>query len=73
MAISGERLIIAFVAMVLLLIAFYAAHAAAPVRAIGASAIAEASVVENSMIIHRTPRRYSCWWQGWRRRCGWHG
>ena len=73
MAISGERLMIAlFAAVAVLLITFSASHAA-PVREINASAIAEASVIEKSVIIHRAPRRYSCWWQGWRRRCGWHG
>jgi hypothetical protein len=37
------------------------------------SALAEASLVEKSVIINRTPRRYSCWWQWGRRICGWHG
>jgi hypothetical protein len=73
MATVGERLMIAlFAAVAVLLIIFNTAYAA-PVHGISASAIAEASLVEKSVIIHRAPRRYSCWWQGWRRRCGWHG
>ena len=73
MAISGERLIIAFFAAIAVSLMAFGAAQAAPVHGIIASAIAEASIVEKSVIIHRTPRRYSCWWEGWRRRCGWHG
>jgi hypothetical protein len=72
MAIPDGRWVIASFAIAVLLIAPTAARPA-PVHEIGASAIAEASLVEKSVIIHRTPRRYSCWWDGWRRRCGWHG
>jgi hypothetical protein len=64
MAIHGWRWTTAlFVTVIgLLLIAPNAARSA-PVRAINASAIAETSLVEKSVIINRTPRRYSCWWQ----------
>jgi hypothetical protein len=73
MAIPGERMIVAlFAALAVSLMTFGAARAA-PAHGINASAIAEASLVEKAVIIHRTPRRYSCWWEGWRRRCGWHG
>jgi hypothetical protein len=73
MAISGERLMIALFAAIAVFLTTFNAAQAAPVRGINASAIAETSMVEKSVIIHRTPRRYSCWWQGWRRICGWHG
>jgi hypothetical protein len=73
MAISDGRWVIAsFAAIAVLLITLNTAHPT-PARGINASAIAETSLVEKSVIIHRTPRRYSCWWEGWRRRCGWHG
>jgi hypothetical protein len=78
MAIHGWRWTAALFATVIgvLLIAPNAARSA-PVQAITASAIAETSLVEKSVIIHRTPRRYSCWWQRTRlgiprRICGWH-
>jgi hypothetical protein len=69
----GRRVMIAsFAAIVILLVSSITARAV-PVRGIVASTIGETSLVEKSVIIHRTPRRYSCWWEGWRRRCGWHG
>jgi hypothetical protein len=71
---DGRWVIASFaaIAVLLIIITLNTAHSA-PVRGINASAIAEVSLVETSVIIHRTPRRYSCWWQGWRRICGWHG
>jgi hypothetical protein len=73
MDVCCNRLMLAlFAAIIVLLVTFDTARAT-PVHGLNASAIAEASIVEKSVIIHRTPRRYSCWWQGWRRRCGWHG
>jgi hypothetical protein len=69
----GTRLMVGlFAAVTVCLITSNTAHAAL-VHGLSASAIAKVSSVEKSVIIHRTPRRYSCWWQGWRRRCGWHG
>jgi hypothetical protein len=65
-------MIASFVAIPVLLINLTIARAA-PVHGINTSSLAEASLIEKSVIIHRTPRRYSCWWEGWRRRCGWHG
>jgi hypothetical protein len=65
-------MIAAFAAIVTLLVSSITARTA-PVRGINASVIDKASLVEKSVIIHRAPRRYSCWWEGWRRRCGWHG
>jgi hypothetical protein len=73
MAIPDGRWVIAsFAAIAVLLITPNTARPA-PAYGVNASAIAEASLVEKSVIIHRTPRRYSCWWEGWWRRCGWHG
>jgi hypothetical protein len=73
MAIPDGRWVIAsFAAIVVLLITLNTARPA-PVHGINPSAIAEATLVERSVIIHRTPRRYSCRWRGWRRICGWHG
>jgi hypothetical protein len=72
MAIPDGRWVIAsFTAIAVSLITINTAHTA-PVRGINASAIAEASFVEKSVIFHRAPRHYTCWWQGWRRICGWH-
>ena len=34
---------------------------------------AEVSLVEKTVIVFRSPRRYSCWWRRGRRVCGWHG
>ena len=65
-------MIASFAAIVALLINLTIARAA-PVHWINVSALAEASLVEKSVIINRTPRRYSCWWQRGRRICGWHG
>ena len=73
MAISGERSTIALFAEIAVLVIAFNAARAAPGHGLNASAVAKVSLVEKSVIIHRTPRRYSCWWQGWRRRCGWHG
>jgi hypothetical protein len=73
MAIPNGRWVIAsFAAIAVLPITLNTARPA-PVHGINASVIAGASLVEKSVIIHRAPRRYSCWWQGWRRICGWHG
>jgi hypothetical protein len=71
-AVGRWLMIAAFASIAVLLINFTAARAA-PVHGIDASAFAEASLVEKSVIINRTPRRYSCWWQRGRRICGWHG
>ena len=79
MVIPDLRWVIAlFATIAVLLIALNTAHSA-PVHGINNSSIAEASLVEKSVIINRTPRRYSCWWQRTRhlgiprRICGWHG
>jgi len=69
---DGRWVIASLTAIAVLLITPNAVHPA-PVSGISASVIADASLVEKSVTIHRTPRRYSCWWEGWRRRCGWHG
>jgi hypothetical protein len=73
---DGRWAIASLAAIAASLIAHNTAHAA-PVHGISASAIAETSLVEKSVIIHRAPRRYSCWWQRTRlgiprRICGWH-
>ena len=79
MAIPDGRWVVAsFAAIAVLLITLNTAHSA-PVHRINTSAMAEASLVEKSVIINRTPRRYSCWWQRTRHLgilrciCGWHG
>jgi len=75
---DGRWAIASFTAIAILLIALNTARPA-PVHGINASAIAKASHVEKSVIVSRTPRRYSCWWQRTRhlgiprRICGWHG
>jgi hypothetical protein len=73
MDVCCNRLMLALFAAIIVLLVTLDTARATPVHGLNASAIAEASIVEKSVIIHRTPRRYSCWWQGWRRRCGWHG
>jgi hypothetical protein len=69
---DGRWAVASFAAIAILLITLSSARPA-PIHGINASAIGEASLVEKSVIIHRTPRRYSCWWRGWRRICAWHG
>ena len=73
MDVCCNRLMLALFAAIIVLLVTLDTARATPVHGLNASAIAEASIVEKSVIIHRTPRRYSCWWQGWRRICGWHG
>jgi len=74
---DGRWAVASFAAIAVSLIALGTAHPA-PINGINASAIAETSLVEKSVIIHRAPRRYSCWWQRTRhlgiprRICGWH-
>jgi hypothetical protein len=75
---DGRGVVASFAAIAVLLITLNTAHSA-PVHGINISAIAEAPLVEKSVIINRTPRRYSCWWQRTRhlgiprRISGWHG
>jgi hypothetical protein len=75
---DGRWSVPSFAAIAVVLITLNTAHPA-PIHGINTSAIAEASLVEKTVIINRTPRRYSCWWQRTRhlgiprRICGWHG
>ena len=75
---DGGWVIASFAAIAVLLITINAAHSA-PVHGINTSAFVETSLFEKSVIINRTPRRYSCWWQRTRhlgiprRICAWHG
>ena len=75
---DGRWAVVSFAAIAVLLITLNTARSA-PVHGINPSAIAEASLVEKSVIINRTPRRYSYWWHRTRhlgiprRICGWHG
>jgi hypothetical protein len=79
MVISDGRWVIASIAAIVVLVISLSTARPAPVQGINTFAIAEASLVENSVIINRNPRRYSCWWQRTRhlgiprRICGWHG
>jgi hypothetical protein len=79
MAIPDWRWAIASFAAIAVLLTTLNTARPAHFHGINASAIAKTSLVEKSVIINRTPRRYSCWWQRTRhlgiprRICGWHG
>jgi hypothetical protein len=79
MAIPDWRWAIASFAAIAVLLTTLNTARPAHFHGINASAIAKTSLVEKSVIINRTPRRHSCWWQRTRhlgiprRICGWHG
>jgi hypothetical protein len=57
MDVCCNRLMLALFAAIIVLLVTLDTARATPVHGLNASAIAEASIVEKSVIIHRTPRR----------------